>query len=172
MTFIIDGTAGATFPNSTTQASAGVVLQVVQATTSTLVSTTNAGFTDTTLTATITPKFSTSKILVLITQPSQVVISSTSAYGGIQILRGSTVIWTPQADSNGPYLFGSAATGVTTMSVYSAINVTYLDSPATTSATTYKTQQKGYGTSVTMQTQLNGASANAVSTITLMEIAG
>ena len=46
MTVIIDGTAGITFPNSTTQASAGKVLQVVSVNTTTYSYSTTAAFTD------------------------------------------------------------------------------------------------------------------------------
>ena len=62
MTTIIDGSAGITFPNSTVQASAGQVLQVVNATYSTSTGTSSSSYVDTGLTASITPKFSTSKI--------------------------------------------------------------------------------------------------------------
>jgi hypothetical protein len=51
MTFIVDGTSGLTFPNSTVQASAGQIIQVVSGTT-TATTTTTAGPTDTGLTAT------------------------------------------------------------------------------------------------------------------------
>ena len=44
MSLILDGTNGLTFNNATTQASAGVVLQVVNATTTTQVSTTSTSF--------------------------------------------------------------------------------------------------------------------------------
>ena len=57
-------------------------------------------------------------------------------------------------------------------SAYSSWNLTgtYLDSPATTSSTTYKTQQRAYGSGHQFYTQVS-ASVNGTSTITLMEIA-
>jgi ABC-type tungstate transport system permease subunit len=68
MAMIIDGTNGVTFPNSTVQASAGQILQVVNAGYATEVTNSTTTPTDTGLTATITPKFSTSKILVIASQ--------------------------------------------------------------------------------------------------------
>jgi hypothetical protein len=65
MSLILDGTGGITFNNSTTQASAGQVLQVVSAQETSSTSTTSGSYVDMgTLSATITPKFATSKILV------------------------------------------------------------------------------------------------------------
>lgn len=156
MTFIIDGTNGATFPDSSTQAFSSKVLQVVNATYSTQVDTTSGSYVDTGLTATITPKFSTSKILVLITQP--LANTGTSGYGNIQLLRGATglgVFGINQAYSAG---------GVNSPNTF-AFN--YSDSPATTSATTYKTQFSRSSGGGTMTVQQN----SSISTITLMEIA-
>jgi hypothetical protein len=172
MTFIVDGTSGLTFPNSTVQASAGSVLQVVQATTSTNVSTAaGVAYTDTGLTASITPKFSTSKVLVMVCQPFYVtqVSSSLFAYGGIQLLRNSTIVFQPSQDGSGPYTYGLTSNAATP-NLYGTAMISYVDSPASISSVTYKTQQKSYiGT--TMVTQPPGASINATSTIILMEIA-
>ena len=161
MAFTIDGTNGLTFNNSTTQASAGCVLQVVNAAITTYVSTTSSTFTDTGVTATITPKFATSKILVLV---DHVGCSKETANGGIKIrlLRGATQIL--YMENIGGY------SGNTNTNFIGSISCNYLDSPATTSATTYKTQ---YGSN------LNSANVSIgnyndtapTCTITLMEIA-
>ena len=92
MTFKIDGANGLTFPNLSTQASAGQLLQMVQATTSAQVAINTDTYTDTTLTATITPKFSTSKILIMVNHPYRLAAAATtqSTWGGIQLLRNST----------------------------------------------------------------------------------
>ena len=66
MTMIIDGTNGLTFNNATTQASAGQVLQVVQNIYASYSSTSSTSYVDSGLSASITPKFSTSKILVMV----------------------------------------------------------------------------------------------------------
>jgi hypothetical protein len=143
--------AGTVFP-------AGAVLQVVQGTTSTSASNSTTTYADTNLTATITPTSATSKILVLIQHPQNSKNAGNTENGlGFRVLRGATVVatWTV-------YL---GYTGLAT-DLYFGSSFNYLDSPATTSATIYKTQFK------------NNAAAAAVSvsgttsTIILMEIAG
>ena len=133
---------------------AGSVLQVVNATYSTTATNSTASYADTGLTATITPKFNTSKILVILSQNG---VSGNSATTGVnlQLLRGASSI----------SIFGVAnAYGVTSSNI--TVSCNYLDSPATTSATTYKTQFVRYaGSTVTVQ------GSGDMSTITLMEIA-
>ena len=161
MSLILDGSAGVTFPNSTVQASAGQVLQVVQTvynTTTTISSTTPT----TVISATITPKFSTSKILVMFNGMVGVAANNAGSLNAVigQMLRGSTSIFYTDrfvaiyAGSTTPYLGANAS-------------LSYLDSPATTSATTYKVQYASNLNSATVYVQVN----NATSTITLMEIA-
>ena len=166
MTMIIDGTNGLTYPNSTVQASAGVVLQVVQATYST--QTTNAStsvYANTGLTASITPKYATSKILVLVNQNGNVVIGNTGG-GAIRfkLQRNSSDI--SFIDVMSSYSGSSANSGGATSST------SYLDSPATTSSTTYSTQflVRNVGTAYVQYN--DGSGLQSVSTITLMEIAG
>jgi hypothetical protein len=147
----------------------GSVLQVVSATTSTQVSVSTGGYTDTTLTATITPSSSSSKILVLVNQTFYTQISSGSQYGGIRLLRGATVILYPAEFSGAPTDFGVATYG---NGVYNRGSINYLDSPATTSATTYKTQGRPYiTTSSGAMVFQPSADQNPTSTIILMEIA-
>jgi hypothetical protein len=156
---IIDGTNGLTFPNSTTQASAGNVLQVVQGTTTTAVTNATTTYADTGLTATITPKFATSKILVIVAHPECVKTSTNPTQGiDMKLVRGSTQI---------AYLSGALGYTGTSIEFYFCANVSYLDSPATTSATTYKTQFKNLVNASYVAVQAN----STISTITLMEIA-
>jgi hypothetical protein len=151
---------------------AGSVLQVVQGTTSTYLAVTNQTFTDTTLTASITPTSSTSKILVMVSQSAtgDGVGSAFSLYLdnlAFNLVRNSTVIVAGSADSSGGYDLGIGTSAVqTNMSVRGRYNVQYLDSPATTSATTYKTQIRNGLSGMTAAAQSGGASF-----ITLMEIA-
>jgi hypothetical protein len=160
MTMIIDGTNGLTFNNATTQASAGNVLQVVSATTTTTVSVSNSTFVDTTLTATITPKFATSKILVLFSQNGmRKVVGQVADDIGIKLFRNSTLIAQPA------FYAGYTATSINLYGL--SCSLSYLDSPATTSAITYKTQIANADGSGAVSTQAN----NETSTITLMEIA-
>jgi hypothetical protein len=137
----------------------GSVLQVVQGTTGTFTTTTGATYVDTTLTASITPTSSTSKILVLVAQNGVYKVNSAA---GVNL----------KLQRNGSDIHGFAIAafyGVTT-ELRGSVSTTYLDSPATTSSTTYKTvfSNDGSGTgSVTVQYN----SGSSTSTITLLEIA-
>ena len=138
----------------------GSVLQVVQGTSTTSTSTSGGTYVDSGLSASITPSSNTSKILVNIT-------ISFYIYGGgadngcqYQLVRGATSILAPV--SNSVYIAGPSAS---TEQVFN-FPLIYLDSPATTSSTTYKIQMLA----------LNGATINVqnsgnTSVITLMEIA-
>jgi len=159
MSMIIDGTNGLTFNNATTQASAGCVLQVVNATITTEIANTTTTYVDTQLTATITPKFSTSKILVIVDQAD--VYAPINTGNKLQLVRNSTAIL--------PFGGYVAYNSLGSMDVGSA-SCNYLDSPATTSATTYKTQFAQRTSSASAVYVQNGG--NSYSTITLMEIAG
>jgi len=115
------------------------------------------------LTATITPTAATSKVLVLITQQFRKIRSAAIQGVGLYLLRGATQIY------NGTdQLSWHNFTGVTDMQFDDLFTLTYVDSPATTSATTYKTQGDVWSTansgSVTFQ------DSSRVSTITLLEI--
>lgn len=144
----------------TISGSDNLVLQVVNATYGTQVSNGSTTYADTGLTATITPKFSTSKILVLVHQSSIAKDGATSV--NTKLLRNSTNI----------LVFGgtmSASASAANTSASSA-SCSYLDSPATTSAVTYKTQFAiNNGSGVTAYVQWNSI---GFSSITLMEIAG
>lgn len=134
----------------------GKVLQVVTATYSTSTSNSSTTYADTGLTATITPTLSTSKVLVLVFHNG---ITKTAAVNyqqmAIKLFRGATEILL----SAGIDYTATATDASTTWCA------SLLDSPATTSATTYKTQFNSAGVaSVTIQ---NGSST---STITLLEI--
>jgi hypothetical protein len=159
MSMIIDGTNGLTFNNATTQASAGSILQVVYGSTSTFVSSSSSTYADTGLSVSITPKFSTSKILVLVDHNGTNKDGSGSVYMGVRIVRGSTTILT--------YGTGEGLSS-TTLVRFGSTSASYLDSPATTSATTYKTQFSSVGNNASVALQVD----SAVSTMTLMEIAG
>ena len=95
MTFVVDGTNGLTFPNSTTQASSGVVLQVVSATSTTAFSTASSSYVSTGFSATITPKFSTSKVLILFS--SRDMSQAGNMYPNIIWYRGATSLNGPIA---------------------------------------------------------------------------
>ena len=135
----------------------GKVLQVVQGSTTTETSTNTTTFVDTTLTATITPSSSTSKVLVFFSQNGAYKTGTGNAIK-IQVLRASTQI---------SLQVGGDTVGGITFPTFSNM---VLDSPATTSATTYKTQFANIdnSTSVIVQTVTGGVSNR--SSIILMEI--
>jgi hypothetical protein len=144
---------------------AGGVLQVVQGVVSTQQTTTSSSYVDVTgLTATITPTSASSKILVLVT-PNFYVSTDGNGFPQyfLQLLRTSTAIFTKHN-----YMYADRATN-SYFEMAGDGNMIYLDSPNTTSATTYKVQTKqgsGSGT-VTLVYQMTSAD----SSITLMEIA-
>lgn len=137
-----------------TPAAGGKVLQVVSATTSTEVSSSSGTYVDSNLTATITPTLNTSKILVLVSQNG---CRAAAQYGGVRLVRGSTTI--SQMDTYLAYAAGGTA--------QVAISANYLDSPATTSATTYKTTIASPSGSPSFAVQKDNV---AMSMITLLEI--
>lgn len=144
----------------------GKVLQVVQATTNTPTTTNSTSFTDTGLSASITPSATTSKIMVLVTQQFglQVISSSQNVGMGFRIMRGATSVL--ESPVNSASYADYSNTGYIVNRNYIAMN--YLDSPSTTSSTTYKTQ--GNLNSTANSRDLTYQNSNAYSTILLIEI--
>jgi hypothetical protein len=143
-------------------APAGKIIQVVSASTTTAVTIASTSFTDSGLSGSITPTLSTSKILVMIMQPAYSYRDANAYVVESQILRGATQI------AFNTRFMRPWATGSTHMEVGYNATFIYLDSPATTSATTYKTQFK-------FDTTANGSELllqhnSAESQIILMEI--
>jgi len=140
-----------------TDAFAGAIVQVVSATYSTQQTSTSSTYADTGLTATITPRSASNKILVLVSQAS--VAKDTNDTGvNVILLRDAVTISTLAIIAG--YTNSAAANNIGTVST------AYLDSPATTSATTYKTQFASNMNSANAVVQANGA----MSTITLIEV--
>lgn len=149
-------------PSWATPAGGGKVLQVVSATTTTATSITSSTFTDSTITATITPSSASSQILVLASSIQYLAQSS----GGNEIaqssrlMRGATEILLQDLAQ----MYGGE--NVNQKSLGAMSSWVYLDSPATTSATTYKIQGKTNGTA----TVVFQGGTNDTSVITLLEI--
>lgn len=141
----------------------GKVLQVVSATTTTSTTISTTTLTDTTITATITPTAATSTILVLaMANPDYYRTGGTNATMDAKLLRGSTTILDmATGDKAAAYI---EVTGATNVYAKTSFNVTYLDSPATTSATTYKIQAAAVTGTTIWQSQ------SQTSSIVLMEI--
>ena len=143
----------------------GKVLQVVQATTTTNATNTTSTMADTNLTATITPTLNTSKVLVLTNQNMRGFTTTVAYYNfGYQILRGATVVYDMGSAGFGTFAWSSSYSG-TSNDNRMYVSGHYLDSPATTSATTYKTQMNS-NTTGTISAQPN----SIISSIILMEI--
>jgi len=149
MTAIINGDSPSiTFSDSTTQATSAVVsgkvpksllpsgsvLQVVQGTYATANTTTSTSFIDTNLSIAITPTSSTSKVLIMAIH-GDAGASSTANGMKLILVRNSSPIGS-NFSTNVPYL-GTVGAG---FAIISSQTIVYLDSPATTSSVTYKTQ--------------------------------
>jgi len=137
----------------------GKVLQVVNSTYATSSNTSSSTFIDSGLSATITPTSSTSKILVIATIAG-IYHGGNSAALNAQITRAGSSILVFESIS--------AFAGASSTSAGTA-NVSYLDSPATTSATTYKIQVCAQNSATIYWSYLNSG-FQATSTMTLMEI--
>jgi hypothetical protein len=148
-------------PSWATPAGGGKVLQVVHASTSTDTASNTTTFATTNLTATITPTLNTSKVLVLVSQNG--CLNDTAANQGVmlQLLRGATVL--------SSITDRQSFTSVSSFSM-TGMSFNWLDSPATTSATTYKTEFARYAAVGTVYVQTANSANKTVSTITLMEI--
>ena len=138
----------------------GSVLQIVYAATNTAATSASGTYVDTNLSASITPKFSTSKVLVLVNQVGlrkdngnvENSIYLRLLRNGIEIGQFAALNMYSPAVS---YLIGGSS------------SASILDSPGTTSALTYKTQMRNYVNAGTIGVQWY----NDASTIILMEIA-
>jgi len=139
-------------------AGAGKILQVVNAVYGTATSNATSTYSDTGLSATITPTATSSKILVLVNQAGCSKTANTALV--LRLLRDATVRIT--FEEQGGY------TGTTTENSHGSCSVCYLDSPATTSAVTYKTQFASLYNISSVYVQASGGD----STITLLEVAG
>jgi hypothetical protein len=133
------------------------VVQIVNATYSTT-TTIAAGVTTTTgLTASITPTSASNKVLVFFSQTAG---TSGSGYlNGFYLQRGTTTIGNSYG---GEYLYNNGISYI----VPGGLSGSYLDSPATTSATSYRTVAAVSGGGGSVGINWNGSQA----TMTLMEV--
>lgn len=146
-------------------AASGKLLQVVQGTLTTSTSSTATTFTDTGLSATITPSASTSKILIMFSHNAGLYRTASSNFNlWIKLLRGATDLAVP--GNNVDTIYFQPGTTSTTLEFNHDASYMYLDSPATTSSITYKTQMKSDNSAITWRAN----TANTTSTMILMEI--
>jgi hypothetical protein len=149
----------------------GKILQVVSTTSTTTFSTTSGTLQNTGVNLAITPTLATSKVLVMVTAS----LGGSDSYTAMGLRRDATDIATDVDVSSRR----GASTGVgptLANGVYSA-SVTYLDSPATTSVTTYRitlSARDNVTTTAYLNRSLNDSdiahTIRPTSTITLMEI--
>jgi hypothetical protein len=155
----VDSTTATGLKWATPATATSKVVQIVTATYSTETTNSTTTYADTGLTATITPTSASNKVLVFVSQNGVAKTSSSvSSAVGIKLMRASTDILT-FANQAG-YTASTVANNVGT------VGAGYLDAPATTSATIYKTQFKQ---------NINASAAvvqeyNIASTIVLMEV--
>jgi hypothetical protein len=154
------------------------VIQVVQTVLATAYSATSSGntFADITgLSVSITPSSASNKILVF----ANVSINSSSVDGtAFRILRDSTPVGVGSPAGSRSAATGVSASVATNGSVGTTVG-TYLDSPATTSAITYKIQGLAGSSGGTFYVNrtgtytdaANGYSSTPISSITVMEVA-
>ncbi len=140
----------------------GHVIQLVTNTYSTETSISSSTYTDSGLTCQITPKFSSSKIFILVSHHIKLKHATADSGGGWKIFRDTTEI-KASAVNYAMYAYTSHASEI---NIRGWQNWNYLDSPSSTSQITYKTQLSKYGGG-----ELDAQANSNPSTMTLMEVA-
>ena len=147
----------------------GSVLQVLSTTKTDAFSSSSTSYTDVTgLSLAITPSSTSSKILVICHLGA---VSNNNHYSGFRLVRDSTSIGigTGGGTYNDSFSFYS---GGSTAEFY-PMSMQFLDSPSTTSETTYKLQFKTSGAvNSHVNKRYDDATFGTASTFTVMEIAG
>lgn len=143
-----------------TPAAGGKVLQVVEGTLTGPINSSSATYADTGLTVSITPSATSSKVLVFATL-NGCEKRTTDTSLGVKLLRGATQI----SKSSSGY------TGSVVRNNHGAVTLMTLDSPSTTSSTTYKVQYASEGGGNIVGINNDGTGANdTVSSIVCLEI--
>jgi hypothetical protein len=151
----------------------GKLGQVVSTTKTDTFTTTSATFTDITgLSLSITPSSATSKILVIVNVSTSCDISVTAS--ATRLMRDSTAI--AIGDAASLRISASSSAAPSNVNLQTMESVSFFDSPATTSATTYKMQiaSLSSGQTAAVNRSFNDADSagrtRTVSTITALEI--
>jgi len=166
VSFINNASIAAAAGISTSKLGAGSVLQVVSTTKTDTFSMTGGTFVDITgLSATITPTSATSKIFIIV----NLAVSSSGGAGlnTFNLVRNSTNISQPATT---PAFAGTFCAYLDLGDNILPLAINFLDSPATTSATTYKLQMKS-NTGTQYVNRRSSTDTAFTSTITVMEIA-
>lgn len=148
----------------------GVTQVVYSSTSAVITNTSSVSYGNSGLSATITPKSASNKIIVLVHLPFQT--KTTLAYwsgadfivkrGSTQIITSSPGMYNVNDDPNGGDVLFS-----------SALSLSYVDAPAVTTALTYTVQGKMWNTtsSATQTLSMNYSDGPAQSTLMLLEVA-
>ena len=159
------------FPRDGKAGDGGGIIQVVQTikkdqfTTSSTVS--SGGYVDLTgLSVSITPQSASNKIMI----ECHIYNSNSNAVNFFRILRGSTFIEQPSGTSSSGAAWNAHGFSYFDHSFQDTTVIKILDSPATTSATTYKVQCACTGTTLTVNKFYNTSNYYGISTITATEI--
>lgn len=155
---------------------AGTVLQVVSTTSNSALTINTTTFTEISgLTTSITPISATSKILILGVVRFASLGNNTDTQGHFRLRRDSTDICLGSGASGNMVNVTASAFDNDNDVVQANVPINYLDSPATTSAVSYKIMaaSHGSGMSINVPVSPDGAFYNGfvTSTLTLMEIA-
>ena len=156
---------------------AGSVLQVVSTTKTDVFTTTSTSFVDVTgFSVSITPSSASSKILVMVS--FYMSSNSGGGYPQARILRDSTAIYIGDASGSRTQALTNTGGGLFTSDAGTGFNISaqFVDSPATTSSTTYKIQlRQNAGNTARINASGNnaddGGGVRTASSITVMEIA-
>jgi len=171
---LVDKIEGKTTAN-TIEMPSGSVIQFVDHTFDGVSTIQSASYTSITSgSVTITPKFSSSKILIMAcVSLYQNDSNQNYIYGGFQFKRGSTVITTDVTDNSGSFAIGANFGGSSSSEIVQRVPFNIIDSPNTTSATTYSMQGRVYNYANTGGYFIvnPGNNSRAASTIHAMEIA-
>jgi hypothetical protein len=147
----------------------GGILQVQSANLTTVATIATSTLTDTGLTVSITPKYASSKILIIVSAYTGFTNGANDSYR-FNLVRNSTTI----AQSTGGSLNATMAFFPSNANAGTPLAVNFLDSPNTTSATTYKIQyaRDGATGTVSIGSYAVNTANRSISTITAIEVAG
>ena len=143
------------------------IIQIKQSIlTATATTTTSGSWTDVGLSCAITPQSASNKIFCMVSLGSISADAGTST--GFRLVRGSTDIGMPDSTA-----LQSGFTNIydADQQILASANFNYLDSPATTSATTYKITWRNSGNTTWLNRYIGSSTDyNGSSTLILMEV--
>ena len=144
----------------------GGIIQILQGSTNNRVETSSQSFVASNLSATITPKFSTSKVFIMISGDCNTNADDNSIFMTIYRSIGGASF-----SNIGDATYGFANAKSYADRLHSCVSINYLDSPSTTSSVEYKVYvRKTAAGSGNVEFPVNNGAQHAF--ITLMEVSG